>query len=66
MSNKNLFSTLSHYLTENHCRPTNNFEGKGLKNYGYDFFSAIVCIQKIPTLSKTIFKLIEICNNSYN
>ena len=31
----NLFGFLSQYLNENKCRPTKNFEGKGLKHNGY-------------------------------
>ena len=38
----NLFSFLSHFLNETNCSPTNNYEGKGLKHYGCELFSAIV------------------------
>ena len=39
---KILFSFLSHYLSENNYRLTNNFEGKGLKHYRCELFSVIV------------------------
>ena len=38
---------MSHYLNENNCRLTNNFEGKGLKHYGCELFSAIVHKRKL-------------------
>ena len=38
---------MSHYLNENNCRLTNKFEGKGLKHYGCEFFSAIIHHKRI-------------------
>ena len=39
--NMNLFSFLSQYLNENNFCLTNILEGKGLKHYGCELFSAI-------------------------
>ena len=46
MSNIIFFSFLSDFLNENNCHLTNNFEGKGLKHYGYQIFSTIVRVRK--------------------
>ena len=45
MSKKNSFSFLVQYLNGNKHRPTNKFEGTGLKHYGYNFFPDSTCLQ---------------------